>query len=292
MIGSGLFQIDNDGGQNYYLVVVDQYSGLPLVARFNKAPRQSDHHQPFRALVLHFWLTSAALFRPRPAICISRVCTVRKATWIPMGPVKPLPTIVKRPTTAAVKYTKTLLKDHHKDWKKFNEALMLRRNVPNKSGASLAEMFRGHKQRTLLSMLPGQYNFQMENAIKSAEKRKKICGANYQNRKRKKLQPLKIGQCVVIETMQSTIDKILHEGTRYNIATTGGAQFQRNRVMLCPVYKTTSDELSDSKAEDSTHGVQESKSNHRGSIHENTHTTPAQTRSSSRVPVPQKPCTC
>ena len=103
-----------------------------------------------------------------------------------MGPVKHLPPTVKRPTKAAVKYTKTLLKNHHKDWKKFNEALMLRRKVPNKLGASLAEMFLSHKQRTLLPMLPGQYDFQMENAIKSVEKQKKIRWVDYQNRKRKK----------------------------------------------------------------------------------------------------------
>ena len=35
-------------------------------------------------------------------------------------------------------------------------------------------------------MLPGQYDFHLENAIKSAEKRKKIRWADYQNRKRKK----------------------------------------------------------------------------------------------------------
>ena len=38
VVGSDLFQIDGDGRQNYYLVVVDQYSGFPLIAKFNKAP--------------------------------------------------------------------------------------------------------------------------------------------------------------------------------------------------------------------------------------------------------------
>ena len=94
-------------------------------------------------------------------------------------------------------------------------------------------------------MLPGQYDFQIENAIKSAQKRKKISSDDYQNRKRKKLQPFKIGQRVVIKTnkgwtMQGTIDEILHEGRSYNVTTTGGAQLQRNRVMLRPVYEITS----------------------------------------------------
>ena len=146
-------------------------------------------------------------------------------------------------------------------------------------------------------MLPGQYDFQIENAIKSAQKRKKIRSDDYQNRKRKKLQPFKIGQRVVIKTnkgwtMQGTIDEILHEGRSYNVTTTGGAQLQRNRVMLRPVYEITSDESSDSEAEDGARDAQESESNHKGGIHENARTTPVKTRSSTRVPVPRKPCTC
>ena len=297
VVGSDLFQIDGDGRQNYYLVVVDQYSGFPLIAKFNKAPDTAAVINHLEHWFYIFGVPQQLISDQGPqyaSAAFAQYAKQRGFQWVPSSPYHPQSNGLAE---AAVKYTKTLLKDHHKDWKKFNEALMLRRNVPNKSGASPAEMFLGHKQRTLLPMLPGQYDFQIENAIKSAQKRKKIRSDDYQNRKRKKLQPFNVGQRVVIKTnkgwtMQGTIDEILHEGRSYNVTTTGGAQLQRNRVMLRPVYEITSDESSDSEAEDGARDAQESESNHKGGIHENARTTPVKTRSSTRVPVPRKPCTC
>ena len=133
-------------------------------------------------------------------------------------------------------------------------------------------------------MLPGQYDFQVEKAIRGAEKRKQIRSAKYKNQKAKKLPPLKIGQSVVLQTNKGwirKIKKILKENWSSDVVTSDGAKIRRNRVMLRPVDEVTSDELTDSENEDST-----SESNPSTVIHENAHATPAWTRSSSRVPVP------
>ena len=84
---------------------------------------------------------------------------------------------------SAVKIVKTTLDKHGGNYKKFNEALMLCHNVPNKSGTTLAQMFFGHEQRTLLPMLPGQYDFQIKNQSKVQAKERKSGLKNMRNAK-------------------------------------------------------------------------------------------------------------
>ena len=119
-------------------------------------------------------------------------------------------------------------------------------------------MFLGLEQRTMLPMLPSQYDFQIEKSIKGTIKREKIRSEEYEKRKGKPLSPLHVGQRVAIQTqtrwdLYAKVKEILQEGRGYNLITDQGAQLRRNRVMLHPLYEVTSDESSDEEEADSIH---------------------------------------
>ena len=154
-------------------------------------------------------------------------------------------------------------------------------------------MFLGHEQRTMLPMLPGQYDFQIEKSIKGTIKREKIRSEEYEKRKGKPLSPLHVGQRVAIQTqtrwdLYAKVKEILQEGRGYNLITDQGAQLRRNRVMLHPLYEVTSDESSDEEEADSIHENSET-SDPDVHVTSETRDDVNQTRKGSRVPAPRKP---
>ena len=202
---------------------------------------------------------------------------------------------------AAVRNMKELLKKYDGNWKKFQRGLMLWRNMPNKSGKSPAEMFLGHRQRTILPLLPGQYDFQIEDAIKAAEKRKKIRTEEYKRRRTKTLPPLKVGQKVRIQTqagwnLQGHVTEAFNNDRSYNVITSSGAQVRRNRVMLRPVYEVESESSAD-EADTETGDEPDAEV---VPIHDSgpaqSVSTPAEVpnpaRKSTRAPIPKRPCSC
>ena len=310
VVGSDLFELNS----RHYIVVVDQFSGFPLVAEFPKAPsalsviNQLEHWFCIFGVPQEMISDNGPQYRAAEMAQYALQRGFKRVTSDPHYPQ------ANGLAESAVKNVKKLLEKHGGNYKKFNQALMLWRNFPNKSGASPAQMFLGHEQRTMLPMLPGQYDFQIEKSIKSANKRKHIRSEEYEKRKGKPLSPLHIGQKVAIQTqtgwdLYAKVKEVLQEGRSYNLITDQGAQLRRNRVMLRPLYEVTSDESSDEEETDSIHENSETNNpdvhvppsaatETRDDVHvplspvSETRGAVNQTRKSSRAPAPRKPCAC
>ena len=170
VVGTDLFQL----GGKHYIVVVDQYSGFPMAGQFSTPPSSTTVLNHLEHWFNLFGVPEAIVSDNGPQYSSDEYDEYAKERNIRLIHSSPYHSSGNGLAEAAVRNIKELLKKYEGNWKKFQRGLMLWRNMPNKSGKSPAEMFLGHRQRTILPLLPGQYDFQIEDAIKAAEKRKKI----------------------------------------------------------------------------------------------------------------------
>ena len=162
-------------------------------------------------------------------------------------------------------------------------------------------MFLGHQQRTVLPLLPGQFDFQVEDAIKAAEKREKNRSQEYMKRRARELLPLKMGQKVRIQTktgwdLIGRVTEAFNKDRSYNVITDAGAQIRRNRVMLRPVYELDADDENSADEGDNESGdtAEEAIPIHDPApAPEIQHAeVPKLVRKSTRTSISPKPCSC
>ena len=288
VLGSDLYELYG----KHYLVVVDQYSGFPLVAKlFQLSTAATIAH-------LENWFNMFGECR----VLISdngpqydsrefqKYAKERHFVHLPTDPLRPSGNGLSE---SAVKNVKLLLQKYHADWKKFSRALLAWRNMINDSGSSPAIMFLGHEQRTCLPMLPGQYEFQLDSAVEAAQKRKDIRAKQYASRGGKTLPPLQVGKFVLIKSAKgwvtrARVTEVCVPGRSYIVETGSGKKLRRNREMLRPAYEelddADSDTMPDTVQEDEPDSIQESEDSRQ--------TADAPTRRSTRTPVPRQLCSC
>ena len=294
VVGLDFFQL---AGKDY-LLMVDQYSGFPLVCRMPTTTTS--------ALIKEMkqWFN----FCGYPEKCISDGGPQFRTEFkefcekfnIKHDPSSAYHAQGNGLAESAVKNTKTLLKKLGKDWDKFMLALLEWRNMPNKASGwkSPAQMFFGRRQRTLLPMLPGATNFDINAAVEGAEKRKTNRDNEYKRRNTKDLAPLAIGQKVLIQTPEGWDTKAIvlgssHGQRSYDVRTEGGAEKRLNRRILMPAPDSeTNDqtEISDKSSDEVTSNTDEIPE---GTLHEVAEKKPdIPLRRSARKPAVHRGCYC
>jgi hypothetical protein len=137
-------------------------------------------------------------------------------------------------------------------------------------------------------MLPGQYDFQIEDSIKVAEKRKQNHTQEYQRRHGKKLLSLYVNQKIVIQTktgwdLHGYITEVLNNERSYNIITNAGASIRRNWV-----YEVESD-ISDDENVEADKVIHDSAP---AACKDTPQQKVVPTRKSARIPVPRQSYSC
>ena len=145
VIGTDLFQLS----RRDFIVAVDQYSGFPFVGQFFSPPTTNSVINHLEIWFNLFGVPQELVSDNGPqygSMEYEQYAKDRKINLVPASPYHPEGNGLAE---AAVKNVKSLLSKYANNWKVFSRALLLWRNFPNKSGSSLAEMFLGHKQRTM-----------------------------------------------------------------------------------------------------------------------------------------------
>ena len=222
-----------------YLVMVDQYSGFPMVEKLHSTDTSTVKKK------LRDWFTFCGL--PEKAFSdggpqfrteFKKFCEDFKIIHIVSSSYHPQSNGLAE---SGVKQVKYLMKKYESDWDEFMWGLLEWRNTPNTaSGKSPAQMFFGRRQRTLLPTLPGKTKFDLEAAEEGAQRRKENREKQYAERHTKELPPLEVGERILIQTPEgwdtkATILKSHHEGRSYDVRLDNGAEKTLNRRILMPM---------------------------------------------------------
>lgn len=235
VIGMDLF---HSGGKEF-LVVVDQFSSFPMVAKLpttNTATVLRILLEWFQLLGFPEKIISDG--GPQFRSAFKAFCKEHAIHHDPASAYHPAGNGLAE---AAVKRTKGLLGKLGNNWPEFMMALCEYRNTPTAdAGASPAQQFLGRRQRTKLPMLPGQTKLEIWAANKAAETKKERRAQQYATRRTKDLPPLKVGQHVIIQTPEgwnasATVLDSSHGDRSYSLQMADGSTKRLNRQILMPV---------------------------------------------------------
>ncbi len=233
-LGSDLFQI----GTNQYLLVVDRYSGFPLIVeKLNKLNTKAITKIMEKEFNVFGWPRIVRTDNgPQYRSEFDDFCKVHKITHETSSPHFSQSNGLSE---AAVKQMKHLMKKTKENPKLFAESKLEWVNTPNMSGKSPAQMFFGRMQRTQLPHLPNATNLDPSNAIKAANKRK-IIMTQPSLIKKPHLSELEVGQkCIVQDPILLKWDKqgrIISKRNKrsYLIKLTNNKLYIRNRKFVRP----------------------------------------------------------
>ena len=228
-------------GQNY-LVMVDQFSGFPMVAKLQSTNTKAITDKISEWFCLcgfpeQAFSDSGPQFRSE----FKRYCEDNKIVHITSSAYNPQSNGLAE---SGVQIVKNLLKKCNKqgdDWGQFMLELLYLRNTPNTSShKSPAQMFFGRRQRTQLPTLPGKMGFDIQAAEEGAQQRKDTREKEYEKRRTKELPPLGEGERVLIQTpdgwtQKATVTSSRHEGRSYDVKLDSGAEKTLNRRILMPL---------------------------------------------------------
>ena len=234
-VGSDLFQI----GHNYYLVMVDRYSGCPFVEKLSKLSTSAI------IKVLSSWFNTFGWPErirsdngPQYRSEFDEFCKENFIIHENSSPYYPQSNGLSE---AAVKQMKFLLKKVNENANEFSSRLLDFRNTPNASGKSPAQMFFGRRLRGRLPHLPGANDLDIGNAIDGANQRKLLM-ETVENRSGTPLKPLTSGQRVLVQNPISKswdekgiIIEVRPDGRSYEVNMDSGKSFVRNRAFLRPI---------------------------------------------------------
>ena len=234
-VGSDLFQI----GRNYYIVMVDRYSGCPFVEKLSKLST------PAITGILKTWFNTFGWPErirtdngPQFRSEFGEFCKNHNILHETSSPYYPQSNGLSE---AAVKQMKYLLKKVNENVSEFSTRLLEFRNTPNVSGKSPAQMFFGRRLRGCLPHLPGANDLDITNAKTGADHRKSLM-ENLETKPGTPLKQLKMGQRVLIQNPQTKswdrecqITGIRQNGRSYDVTFDSGKSSIRNRAFLRPI---------------------------------------------------------
>ena len=167
-LGSDLFQI----GHNYYLVVVDRYSGFPFVEKLTSLSTATIIKILEGYFNLFGWPERIRSDNgPQYRSEFDDFCSKHSIIHENSSPHFPQSNGLAE---SCVKNMKFLMKKCNENLKDFSSRLLEFRNTPNVSGKSPAQMFFGRRLRGKLPHLPGANDLDISNAIVGATNRKAL----------------------------------------------------------------------------------------------------------------------
>ena len=245
IVGMDLFY---SGGKDF-LVMVDQFSAFPMVARLpttNTATVLRILLEWFQMLGFPEKIISDG--GPQFRSAFKEFC---EKNAIHHDPSSAYHAQGNGLAEAAVKQTKGLLKKLGNNWSDFMMALCHYRNTPSAdAGASPAQQFLGRIQRTTLPILPGQTKLDLEGANVAAQKKKRRRAQQYAARHTKDLPDLPEGQRVLIQTPEgwnaaATVIASSHGERSYSLRMDDGSTKRLNRRILMPIPERSENGVSD-----------------------------------------------
>ena len=233
-LGSDLFQI----GHNYYLVIVDRYSGFPFVDKLTSLSTSAILKIFEGYFNLFGWPERIRSDNgPQYRSEFDDFCQKHGIIHENSSPHFPQSNGLAE---SCVKNMKILMKKCQENLKEFNLRLLEWRNTPNSSGSSPAQMFYGRRFRTQLPTLPGATNLDVNNAINAGNIRKNIL-ASTPGKTNQPLSKLQVGQRVIVQHPQThrwdtygIVREIRPNHRSYIIQQDDGRTWCRNRRFLRP----------------------------------------------------------
>jgi hypothetical protein len=233
-VGTDLFQI----GHNYYLVLVDRYSGFPFVEKLTKLSTAAV------IKVLTNWFNTFGWPErlrsdngPQYRSEFDEFCKEKNIIHENSSPYNPQSNGLSE---SAVKQMKFLMKKVNENSNEFSSRLLDFRNTPNVSGKSPAQMFFGRRLRDRLPHLPGANDLEVANAKAGADNRKLLMEQR-ENQHGTSLQPLSINQRIMVQNPITKswddlgiITKVRPLGRSYEVLMDSGKTILRNRTLLRP----------------------------------------------------------
>ena len=223
-----------------FLVMVDQFSGFPMVQMLPSISSAS----VLGAMAFYFNL----LGNPRLVISDQgkQLTSKEYENFLKRRGIKKIHSAAYNPQAnglaeSGVKAVKTLLEECGNDWKKFDEELLNWRDTPNQCGYAPGHIFFARRMKTSLPILPGKTSLDPRKAIQAAEVRKKLRTREYEKRSSRELTSLDIGDRVFVQEhdgrkhwiQEATITG--KDGPRgYQLKMEDGSQTTRNRRQLRP----------------------------------------------------------
>lgn len=236
IIGLDLFYSNGD----YHLVMVDQFSGFPLVQKLTGISTAA----VIRSMAFYFNL----LGNPRVVIQDngSQLTSRDYSSFLEKRNIQFITSSAYYPqgnglAEAAVKNVKTLLEQCGNNWEEFDNRLLHWRDTPNQCGYSPGEIFFARRMLAALPILPGKSSLDTSAAELGARIRKEKRTKEYEKRASHKLAELNIGDKVFVQDhsgkkrwiREATITN--RDGPRgYEIKTDDGTETTRNRMHLRP----------------------------------------------------------
>ena len=117
----------------HYIVIIDQYSGFPMVGQFQTPPSTNSVLNHFEHWFNLFGVPEELVSDNGPQYDSTDYKAYAEERKIRLVHSSPYHSSGNGLAEAAVKNVKKLLKKHQSNWKNFQRALMLWRNFPNKS---------------------------------------------------------------------------------------------------------------------------------------------------------------
>ena len=191
-IGIDLYQI----GSKDYLVVVDQFSGLPFAEKMPSAT--SAAVMAVLRRIFNMFGNPERIYMDNGTNLVSNQFNdFVKDRGIPIPkPGAPYYPQANGLAESAVKQVKHLLEKYEGNWELFQKNLLVWQDTPNDSGSTPTEMFLGRRLCTSLPTLPGKTC--IEKAVASGAQRKKRRKDDYAKRRTHDLPILAPGQTVSV----------------------------------------------------------------------------------------------
>lgn len=249
-LGSDLFQI----GNNHYLLVVDRYSGFPLITQKLSSLKTKaittimEKEFNFLGWPRIIKTDNGPQYRSEFTLFCRTHNIVHETSSPHFSQSNGL-------SEAAVKQMKFLMKKVKENTQLFAEAKLEWVNTPNESNKSPAQMFFGRKQRTKLPHLPEATKLDPSNAIQGAQKRKSNM-TKWSLIKKPHLSELEVGQrCIVQDPIslkwnkQGQIVALRNKKRSYKIKLTNDKIYTRNRKFVRPDNSTSKKKEGDEEEE-------------------------------------------
>ena len=249
-LGSDLFQI----GHNYYLVVVDRYSGFPFVEKLTSLSTATIIKILEGYFNLFGWPERIRSDNgPQYRSEFDDFCSKHSIIHENSSPHFPQSNGLAE---SCVKNMKFLMKKCNENQKEFSSRLLEFRNTPNVSGKSPAQMFFGRRLRGKLPHLPGANDLDISNAIVGATNRKALM-KNMEFDSGNPLKQLQVNQRILLQDPISKkwenkgkVTGIRSNGRSYEIILDSGKKFIRNRSFLRPINEIHQEINTDDEATD------------------------------------------
>ena len=237
-LGSDLFQI----GKNYYIVVVDRFSGFPVtVERLTSLDTKAIIKIMTKEFNTYGWPCRIRTDNgPQYRTEFTNFCKSRSIVHECSSPHFAQSNGLSE---AAVKQMKFLMKKVKENLLGFAEAKLEWVNTPNESGKSPAQMFFGRRLRTQLPHLADATNLDPSNALKGAQKRK---NNTKKWEPRRNLNELEIGQKVLVQDpitlkwdKQGRIKNVRKGKRSYEVRLSNNKLYIRNKRFIRPDNSTS-----------------------------------------------------